>query len=70
MKHLADRRDDWAGASDEEWVHAILSVPRPTDPFFINYAQRQRPEAVRRALHADMGGYLGAPARRWLRGQR
>ncbi len=72
MKHLQDRRDDWADATDQEWTDALLNTPALIDPFFMNYAKRSRPHCLRRALllHADMGGILGAPAIRWLKGRR
>ena len=70
--HLQVRRKDWADASDDEFVEALLSMPPLIDPFFMAYVKNHRPHCLRRALvlHADLGGYLGAPARRWLDGDR
>lgn len=68
-KHLQERPDEWASATDEEWVAALLDRQPFVDPRFMNYAQGHRPHCLRRSLllHQDMGGYLGAPARRWLK---
>lgn len=33
--HLRDRREDWADASDTEWIDALGSQARPVDPMFI-----------------------------------
>jgi hypothetical protein len=72
MKHLQERPDDWLDATDQEWVDALLDRPPFIDPLFMAHAQRARPHCLRRALllHRDTGGYLGAPARRWLKGGR
>lgn len=72
MKHLQERREDWTDATDEEYVDALLHRAKFLDPFFHNYVVRTRPHCLRRALllHADLGGYLGAPALRFLRGRR
>lgn len=71
MKHLQERPDDWLTATDEEWTAALLDHPTLIDPRFMAHAERCRPHCLRRALllHADTGGYLGAPARRWLKGK-
>jgi hypothetical protein len=72
MRHLQERREDWESATDEEIVDAILRRPKLLDPFFHNWVVRARPHCMRRALllHADLGGHLGAPALRFLRGTR
>lgn len=66
--HLQDRRDDWADASDEEWVLALLNPPALICPFFMAYAQRCRSHCLRKALllHEQCGGFPGRPARRFL----
>lgn len=71
MKHLQDRRDDWADATDQEVTEALLDMPTLICPFFMAYVQSSRPQSLRRSLllHEDMGGYIGAPARRWLKGR-
>ena len=67
--HLSERPDDWATANDQEWADALGTGKRPVDPRFINYAERNRPEAICRYLkiHEQMGGLVGPPARRFLR---
>jgi len=71
-EHLQNRPNDWASATDDEWTAALLDTPPLICPFFMSYAQNHRPQCLRRALllHKDTGGYLGAPARRWLKGSR
>lgn len=71
MEHLQDRPNDWPTATDEEWTKALMKVPAFIDPFFMAYAQRHRPHCLRRAilLHQDLGGFVGRPAQRWLRGK-
>lgn len=70
--HLMHRPHDWPTATDDEWTAALLDTPRPIEPRFMAYARNHRAHCLRRALllHADTGGFLGAPAKRFLRGGR
>ena len=66
--HLQDRRDDWADASDEDWIDALLHPPTLICPFWLNYARQHRPHCLRRSLllHESLGGWLGPPALKFL----
>ena len=69
--HLqAQPAEMWERATDDEIVEALHNLPRFIDPRFMNYCKHDRPAALRRQLieHQERGGYLGAPARRWLGG--
>jgi hypothetical protein len=70
--HLQERRDDWESALETEIVDALLDPQPFVCPFFISWARTHRPNAVARylKLHADLGGYLGLPARRWMKQRR
>lgn len=67
--HLQARRDDWETATEEELVDALLDRPAFIDPGWMNWLERNRPQALRRylGLHRDLGGYIGPPAHRFLR---
>jgi hypothetical protein len=69
MKHLQHRPEDWATATDEQWIDALLDWQSPVDPRWMRFAEQRRPDCLRRALsmHAQINGPLGVPARRWLR---
>lgn len=67
--HLQNRRDDWEEATDAEVLDALLNrPPYGHDPLFFNWIRNHRPHCLRRSLllHEQMGGYLGAPALRFL----
>lgn len=69
---LIDRPDDWRSATDTEICEELSRPKKFVDPAFINYVLHFRPNCMRRylILHEQMGGYVGAPARRWLRGEK
>jgi hypothetical protein len=72
VKHLQDRPHDWADATDEEIVDALLNRVEFVCLRWMAFVERERPHCLRRSLllFEDLGGYLAAPARRWLRGGR
>lgn len=67
--HLSCRPDDWESATDEEIITALGTRQGLVNPFFLAYCKRARPAAVCRylALHEELGGHVGLPARRFLR---
>jgi hypothetical protein len=68
---LSQRPDDWHTATDEEIITALGTRDARgfVDPRWINYVEQHRPAAMCRylSLHELMGGYVGPPARRFLR---
>ncbi len=71
-EHLMNRPLDWEAATDAQWLDALCTAPRPVCPRFLNFAEHHRPHVLRQylVLHEAMGGYVGPPARRFLRGRR
>jgi hypothetical protein len=69
-KPLPDRPQDWDEASEEEIVSTLLEQTCFVDPRWLSWVRQKRPAALRRALllHADLGGYLGPLAIRFLKG--
>lgn len=59
----------WEAAPDEELVSAPLERKRFVNPGFIAWLEQHRPAALRRSLllFRDLGGVLGAPAKRFLK---
>lgn len=67
--HLQERRADWHDATDAEHLDALTDRQPFICPMWMAYLQRTRPHVLRRSilLHEDMGGFVGAPGRRFLR---
>ncbi len=71
-EHLMSRPLDWEAAEDAEVLDALCSISGMVCPFFMAYVKNHRPHVLRQylVLHEAMGGYVGPPARRFLRGRR
>jgi hypothetical protein len=72
IPHLQSQQQaDWEAASDEEIVVALFQPVRFVNPCWMNYLKKNRPGplAAYLQMHASQGGYLGSPARRFLRGR-
>lgn len=70
MTHIQDNRSIWESASDEQHLQGLLNRGKAIiNPTWMNYLKRNRPHLIGQYLnlYQQGGGYLGKPARDYLK---
>ena len=70
-EQLQNQPEQWAEATDEQIIHALLQPVRFVNPCWMAWLRRERPAALASYLRlfAAGGGHLGRPAQRFLGGR-